>query len=78
MKPKFDRLAVKQIEKLDGSMKQRIKEGIEKLPLGDIERLAGSKVRFRLRVGGYRVFFTMVGKSIVINEVLPRGSSYKN
>ncbi|MCL2350381.1 MAG: type II toxin-antitoxin system RelE/ParE family toxin [Defluviitaleaceae bacterium] len=78
MKPKFDRIAVKQIEALDKAIKQRIKVGIYKLPAGDVVKLKGYGNQFRLRIGGYRVIFTMVDKEIIINEVLPRGSSYKN
>jgi len=71
-------VAVKQIEALDRNIKQRIRMGIYALPGGDVTKLKGYGDKFRLRVGNYRVIFTMAGKEITINEVLPLGSAYKN
>ena len=75
---KFERQAAKQIEALDKSIKGRIKRGIDGLPNGDIKKLQGYNATFRLRVGGYRVIYSILEDSIIIKAVLPRGSAYKN
>lgn len=69
--------AVKQINAMDKPTKQRIKNGIEKLPLGDIKKLKGYLNTFRLRIGDLRVLFDLQGDIIIINAVLPRGEAYK-
>lgn len=52
------RAAVKTINSMDKTAKQRIKAGIEKIPVGDIKPLQGSKESCRLRVGGWRILFS--------------------
>jgi len=75
----FTKQSVKQIEKLGKSDKQRIKNAISKIPLGDIKRLQGTKdVLFRLRVGGFRIIFEMLPENTIVRCVLPRGEAYKN
>lgn len=77
MEIEYTKQAVKQISKLDKPTKQRIKSGIEKLPLGDIKRLQGvTPVMFRLRVGDFRILFEMSADRIIIRSVLPRGEVY--
>lgn len=70
--------AQKHIKTLDGATKQRIKAGIENLPLGDIKKLKGYTNSYRLRVGAYRVLFDLTDSCITITGVLPRGEAYKN
>ncbi len=73
----YTKQAVKQISKLDKPTKKRIKEGIEKIPMGDIKRLQGvTPVTFRLRVGDLRVLFEMTTEKVIIRSVLPRGEAY--
>ncbi|MCL2633576.1 MAG: type II toxin-antitoxin system RelE/ParE family toxin [Oscillospiraceae bacterium] len=75
----FTKQAVKQIEKLDKPTKQRIKNAISKIPLGDIKQLQGTNITlFRLRVGDFRIIFEMTIENIIIRCVLPRGEAYKN
>lgn len=62
MKIEYAKKAVKYIEALDKSTKQRIKMGIEGLaekpPKGDIKIMQGySDGRKRLRIGKYRVVY---------------------
>lgn len=77
MEIEYTKQAVKQISKLDKPTKQRIKFGIEKLPLGDIKRLQGvTPAMFRLRVGDFRILFEMSSDRIIIRGVLPRGEVY--
>lgn len=78
MEIKYHNQAVKHIKALDKPTKQRIKVGIEKLPLGDIKKLKGFSQTFRLRIGDYRVLFDLDGDIIVVKAILPRGEVYKN
>ena len=50
MNIEYSREAVKHIEALDKSTKQRIKQAIEKLPGGDVRKLTGFRREYRLRV----------------------------
>ena len=76
LSPKVD----KYIKGLNEPIKSRINNGLEKLesnpPRGDIKALS-NKDRFRLRVGGYRILFDIIGQSIYVHEIGPRGQIYK-
>ena len=78
---RYKKQAVKYIETLDSVTKKRIKVGIEGLtripPTGDIKKLQGMEDSMRLRVGGYRVIYRIVGNTIVIDRVDSRGGIYK-
>ena len=74
---RYDKIAVKHIESLDRTYKQRIKTAIEKLPFGDIKKLKGYQNDYRLRVGNFRVLFSLENDIITIKDVLPRGEAYK-
>ena len=69
--------AKKHIEALDRIAKRRIKDAIYELPAGDIKRLTGFKRDYRLRVGDYRVLFSIENDVITVKDVLPRGEAYK-
>jgi mRNA interferase RelE/StbE len=69
--------AVKSLERLDTAAKQRIRKGIQELPDGDIRRLKGYTDLYRLRIGDWRILFTMTATDITIEDVLPRGDAYK-
>lgn len=77
MNIEYSREAVKHIETLDKSTKQRIKQAIEKLPGGDVRKLTGFRREYRLRVGNYRILFSNESGTIVIKDVLPRQAAYK-
>lgn len=72
--------ARKYIERLDEPTKRRIKNALLGLaaesPRGDIKRMKGIPM-FRLRVGGYRILFSMTNTVINITKVAPRGEAYK-
>ena len=74
---RYLRQAKRAIERLDGPTKQRIRQGINKLPEGDIKRLKGHTNLYRLRIGEWRILFTMAASQITIEDVLPRGDAYK-
>ena len=77
MKIEYKKEAVKYINSCDKSTKKRLKDSIEKLPLGDVKKLAGYESEYRLRVGYLRVLFTFENDIITTNEVKPRGKAYK-
>ncbi|MDR0628589.1 MAG: type II toxin-antitoxin system RelE/ParE family toxin [Treponema sp.] len=73
--------AVKQYKQLNNPMLDRITaaiDGLEKEPLeGDIKELKGHPGVFRLRVGGYRILYTVETDCINIFKIAPRGQAYK-
>lgn len=77
MKIEYKKKAVKYINSCDKSTKRRLKDSIEKLPLGDVKKLTGYECEYRLRVGNLRVLFTFENDIITINEIRPRGKAYK-
>jgi mRNA interferase RelE/StbE len=52
---------------------------IQRLPDGDVRRLEGTSLQWRLRVGDWRVIFTMAPseRTILVLLVRPRGAAYK-
>ena len=77
MKIEYKKKAVKYINSCDKSTKRRLKDSIEKLPLGDVKKLTGYECEYRLGVGNLRVLFTFENDIITINEIRPRGKAYK-
>lgn len=69
----YTKRAMKNIKSLDF----RVKDGIEKIPFGDIKKLQGYSNLYRLRIGDYRVIYEVWDEGIVIDAVLPRGEAYK-
>lgn len=77
MRIEYKKKAVKYINSADSATKKRLKGAIEKIPFGDIKKLAGFENEYRLRVGDLRVLFTVEDDIITINEIKPRGQVYK-
>ena len=73
----YTKKARKNIKALDIRVKDRVKEGIEKIPFGDIKKLQGYSNLYRLRIGDYRVIYQTENDTIIIDAVLPRGEAYK-
>ncbi|SPF41399.1 Plasmid stabilization system [Candidatus Desulfosporosinus infrequens] len=82
----YSRVAVKAINSLDKSIKQRIKTGIEGLlevpPKGDIKQMQGVNLSaLRLRIGKYRVLYeyTILNDEevLMIKDIGSRGDIYK-
>ncbi len=48
MKIEYKKKAVKYINSCDKSTKRRLKDSIEKLPLGDVKKLTGYECEYRL------------------------------
>ena len=77
MQIEYSKKAVKYINSTDKPTKSRLKEAIEKIPLGDIKKLQGVDNGYRLRVGDLRVLFSIEDDIIYIDNILPRGQVYK-
>jgi len=75
----FNKDAKKFIEKQPKSHRIRIYKAIKKLPNGDIKKMKGFKDLYRLRVGDYRIIYTIFENEIIIEimEVNNRGDIYK-
>lgn len=77
MSPLYSRRAVKSLDRMDEFTQRRMRQGINKLPAGDVKKLKGYVDTFRLRIGDYRIIFDMVPGEIRINDILLRGEAYK-
>ncbi|MGN0375546.1 MAG: type II toxin-antitoxin system RelE/ParE family toxin [Butyrivibrio sp.] len=77
MKIFYKRKAVKYINECSKATKQRLKESIERLPLGDVKKMKGFDNEYRLRVGNLRVLFSIEDDIITINDIDSRGQIYK-
>jgi mRNA interferase RelE/StbE len=70
--------AEKAISVYDIPTRRRIIEAINKLPLGNVKPLKGKLVNFhRLRIGKYRVIFSIDNSNFTIIDVDARGDVYK-
>lgn len=77
MKIEYSKKTVKYINSVDKTTKKRLKEAIEKIPLGDIKKLQGIENGYRLRVGDLRVLLSIEDDTIYIDNIIPRGQAYK-
>ena len=79
MKFDFSNDAMKTIGKLDTNAAGRVIKGIMGLPSkGDIKALEGEHAgRFRLRVGDWRIIYTVEDNTVLVGYILPRGDAYK-
>lgn len=77
----FERPAVKDLDRLDPQIRERVLTAIERLvadPRGaPLRRLTG-RPELRLRVGDWRVVLDLdlTARTILIQRVLPRGRAY--
>ena len=75
---RYAKTAVKTIEGMDKTTKQRLKKVIEDLPKGDVKPLKGSDSLYRLHVGSWRIVFSLPdANTILIEKIAPRGDVYK-
>jgi len=72
--------AAKYLARIDNTLKERIGSALWKLslepPQGDIKSLTGRN-DYRVRVGNYRILFSIVRDRIVGLDIGPRGQIYK-
>jgi mRNA interferase RelE/StbE len=80
MKFLYSKTSIKYLQKLERNVARKMVEAIEKLPFeGDIGKLKGKKVKniFRLRIGKYRVIYTLEKETIRIVKIDTRSDVYK-
>ena len=76
--PEYSRQADKFLQSLDKKTEQRLRAGIEKIPLGDIRPYKGKEGYFRLRIGFYRILFRWVdSERIYLALIENRNRAYK-
>lgn len=73
----FSKQAIKSLNKLDNNLKLNLLKSIKNIPFGDIKNLKGYNNIKRLRVGKYRVIFTLYNNNINIIDIGSRGDIYK-
>lgn len=79
-KIQIDKNAVKFISKQPKNQQERIFKAIYKLPFqGDIKALQGYNGYYRLRVGNYRIIYTVDNNVLIVQVVAigNRGQIYK-
>ena len=72
----YTKQARKALSRLDVPTRRRIRQVVYKLPEGDVKRLKGYTDLYRLRIGDWRILFTMIANNILVEDVLPRGGAY--
>ncbi len=75
----IEKRAQKFIHKLPKSDKERLLKAIYYLPDGDIKHMQGHNNYYRLRVGDYRVIYTIDNDKLIIcvADIGNRGDIYK-
>ena len=75
----IDKAAVKFIAKQPPQAKKRLLQSISELPEGDVIKMSGKFNMYRLRVGSYRVVYTIDNNALIIKviEAGNRGDVYK-
>lgn len=76
----IEKPAKKFLDKLPLHEKRRILFAIEQLPhVGDIKKMQGQKDYYRLRVGSYRIIYTVDNGKLIVRIVAAgnRGDIYK-
>lgn len=71
--------AVRDLKRLPRTKAERILTKIEALRsdlAGDVKRLRGADIGYRLRVGDYRILFDADGSTIVVRRVRHRREAY--
>lgn len=76
MEISYSKQAEKFLKKQTPSTRNRIRNAIHNLPLGDVKKLQG-KNGYRLRVGDYRIIFDKSGNVLYIERIDNRGQVYK-
>ena len=79
-KIEFTKSALKFLKKQPKNQSIRLLSSINKLPSGDIKKLKGDNEWYRLRVGDYRVIYTINNDILLITviNIGNRGQIYKD
>ena len=75
----LEKPAQKFLKRLSKEEKSRILKALQKLPKGDVKAMQGYRGYYRLRVGDYRVIYTIDNGELLIMviDVGNRGDIYK-
>jgi mRNA interferase RelE/StbE len=76
----FSKKATKNYAQLPEDYKSLIDLALSKLSEGlpvDIKPIIGEKDIYRIRVGKYRILFTIIDNVVLISKIGPRGDVYK-
>lgn len=72
--------AIAQLRSLPQEQRRRIGERLNRLQdglSGDLKKLSGKESKYRLRVGDFRVLFTLAGGQISVYAVKDRKEAYE-
>lgn len=64
MQIEISKSAKKSLQKMDTKTRDGILEGINKIPFGDIKKMQNFENDYRLRIGSYRVLYTVYNNII--------------
>lgn len=76
---RFEKRALKDLNRLEKRDRERIIAGIEGMTLdmiGDVKKLSVFKPRYRLRVGNFRVLFEVENSEFAIHRIKDRREAY--
>lgn len=73
----YSKQAIKFLKKQTKDNVQRIVKAVHNLPNGDIKKMKGSTLN-RLRVGTFRIIYSIDGNIIYIEKIGNRGDVYNN
>ncbi len=77
MKIIYSKKAIKALKNIHPKESKKIVLAIDKLPEGDVKNLKGENNRFRLRVGNYRVLYSIEDKAYSIYKIAKRNDVYR-
>jgi len=76
--PVLSKQSKKNLDGMDFKTQQRIKNGVEKIPVGDIKPYKSNPEYSRLRISDYRILFKWLSsEQIYISVIEGRGQAYK-
>ena len=79
-KVEFSKSAAKDYKRLPKDYKVLVDLALFKLTEGfplDIKPIIGEKNVYRIRVGKYRILFTVIANTVLITKLASRGDAYK-
>ena len=75
---RYSKQAEKFLDKQSDTVFNRIITAVDKLPEGDVRKMAGYKDLYRLRVGKFRILYKMESGNVFVDKIESRGQAYKD